>query len=47
VQLGRRNPQNVEVVSGLQTGAKVIISGYEAFQKMDRVEFAPPAAGTH
>jgi HlyD family secretion protein len=47
VQLGRRNPQNVEVVRGLEPGEQVIISGYEAFQKMDRVEFESPAAGTH
>jgi HlyD family secretion protein len=42
VRMGRRNPQNVEVLSGLETGEKVIVSGYEAFQKMDRVEFESP-----
>jgi len=39
VRLGRRNPDHVEVVEGLKPGEKIIISGYEAFQKMDRVEF--------
>ncbi|OJU10073.1 MAG: hypothetical protein BGN85_00205 [Alphaproteobacteria bacterium 64-11] len=39
VRLGRRNPEFVEVVDGLKPGEKVIVSGYEAFQKMDRVEF--------
>jgi HlyD family secretion protein len=39
VRLGRRNPEHVEVVDGLKPGEKVIVSGYEAFQKMDRVEF--------
>ncbi|HTC84579.1 MAG TPA: efflux RND transporter periplasmic adaptor subunit [Rhizomicrobium sp.] len=39
VRLGRRNPDHVEVVDGLKPGEKIIISGYEAFQKMDRVEF--------
>jgi HlyD family secretion protein len=39
VRLGRRNPDFVEVVDGLKPGEKVIVSGYEAFQKMDRVEF--------
>ncbi len=39
VRLGRRNPQFVEVVDGLSPGEKVIVSGYEAYQKMDRVEF--------
>jgi HlyD family secretion protein len=42
VRLGRRNPEYVEVVDGLQTGEKVIVSGYEAFQKIDRVEFDKP-----
>jgi HlyD family secretion protein len=39
VRLGRRNPQFVEIVDGLSANEKVIVSGYEAFQKMDRVEF--------
>lgn len=39
VRLGRRNPEFVEVVEGLKPGEKVIVSGYEAFLKMDRVEF--------
>jgi HlyD family secretion protein len=39
VRLGRRNPEHVEVVDGVKPGEKVIVSGYEAFQKMDRVEF--------
>jgi HlyD family secretion protein len=39
VRLGRRNPDYVEVVDGLKPGEKVIVSGYEAFQKMDRIEF--------
>jgi HlyD family secretion protein len=39
VRLGRRNPEYVEVVEGLKPGERVIVSGYEAFQKMDRVDF--------
>ena len=39
VRLGRRNPDHVEVVDGLKPGEKIIVSGYEAFLKMDRVEF--------
>jgi HlyD family secretion protein len=42
VRLGRRNPDYVEVVDGLKPGEKVIVSGYEAFRKMDRVEFEQP-----
>jgi len=38
VRLGRRNPQFVEVVDGLEPGETVIVSGYEAFQKVDRIE---------
>lgn len=40
VRLGRRNPEFVEVVDGLRPGEKVIVSGYQAFLKMDRIEFA-------
>jgi HlyD family secretion protein len=47
VRLGRRNPEHVEVVDGLQTGEKVIVSGYEAFQKIERVEFEKPDHGNH
>lgn len=42
IRLGRRNPDYVEVVDGLKPGEKIIVSGYEAFQKMDRVEFTMP-----
>jgi HlyD family secretion protein len=42
IRLGRRNPDYVEVVDGLKPGEKIIVSGYEAFQKMDRVEFERP-----
>jgi HlyD family secretion protein len=47
VRLGRRNPEHVEVVEGLAPGEKVIVSGYEAFQKIDRVEFDKPDHGSH
>ena len=47
VRLGRRNPEHVEVVDGLQTGEKVVVSGYEAFQKIERVEFEKPDHGSH
>jgi HlyD family secretion protein len=40
VRLGRRNPDFIEVVDGLKPGEKAIISGYEAYLKMDRVEFS-------
>jgi HlyD family secretion protein len=42
IRLGRRNPDYVEVVDGLKPGEKIIDSGYEGFQKMDRVEFDKP-----
>jgi HlyD family secretion protein len=38
VRLGRRNPQFVEVLDGLKPGDRVIVSSYQAFEKMDRVE---------
>lgn len=45
VRIGRRNPDYVEVLEGLQQGENVIVSGYEAFQNVDRVEFEPPGRG--
>ncbi|HXR95331.1 MAG TPA: efflux RND transporter periplasmic adaptor subunit [Rhizomicrobium sp.] len=45
VRLGRKNPNFVEVVEGLSPGEKVIVSGYEAYQKMDRVEFEKASSG--
>jgi HlyD family secretion protein len=38
VRLGRRNPEYVEVIEGLEPGERVITSGYEAFRKFDRIE---------
>jgi HlyD family secretion protein len=38
VRLGRRNPDYTEVLEGLTAGERVIISGYEAFQKIERIE---------
>ena len=45
VRLGRRNPENVEVLDGLKPGERVIVSGYEAFKTMDRVEFESAQSG--
>lgn len=39
VTLGRRNPDAIEVVSGLAPGEKVITSSYQAFKDMGRVDF--------
>ena len=44
VRLGRRNTDDVEVVDGLKPGEKVIVSGYEAYQKMNRIEFVNSSA---
>jgi HlyD family secretion protein len=41
VRLGRRNPGYVEVIEGLEPGEWVIVSSYEAFQKLDRIEIEP------
>lgn len=37
VTIGRQNPQYYEVISGLQPGEKVIISGYELFGENERL----------
>jgi HlyD family secretion protein len=46
VRLGRRNPQFVEVLDGLSPGERVIVSSYEAFTKMDRVQFETPGGNS-
>jgi HlyD family secretion protein len=37
VRLGRKNPDNVEIIDGLKPGERVIVSGYEAYPKVDRL----------
>lgn len=39
VSIGRKNPRYYEVLDGLQPGEKVIISGYEAFGKNEKLIF--------
>jgi|WetSurMetagenome_2_1015567.scaffolds.fasta_scaffold46285_1 HlyD family secretion protein len=41
VRLGRRNPEYVEVLEGIEPGDRVIISSYAAYQNIDRVEIQP------
>jgi HlyD family secretion protein len=38
VRFGRRNPEQVEVLSGLAEGERIISSGYEQLRKFDRIE---------
>jgi HlyD family secretion protein len=38
VRFGRRNPEQIEVLSGLAEGERIITSGYEQLRKFDRVE---------
>ncbi|MEI9997508.1 MAG: HlyD family efflux transporter periplasmic adaptor subunit [Rhizomicrobium sp.] len=40
LRLGRRNLENVEVLDGLKPGDRVIVSSYQGFQTVDRVELA-------
>ena len=39
VRFGRRNPEGVEVLEGLREGECVITSGYESFERFDRLQF--------
>jgi len=39
IKIGRRNNEEVEVLSGLSPGERVITSDYESFEKLDRVDF--------
>jgi HlyD family secretion protein len=38
VKLGRRNPDQVEVLDGLRAGERVITSSYETLKQFDRIE---------
>jgi HlyD family secretion protein len=40
VRLGRRNPEYVEVLSGLDAGERVITSSYTGFQERDRLSLS-------
>lgn len=37
VRLGRRNPEAVEVVSGLKAGERIITSSYQTYRNIDRI----------
>lgn len=39
VTLGRRNPEAIEVVSGLSPGERVITSSYDGFKDVERIDF--------
>jgi HlyD family secretion protein len=39
IKLGRRNSEQVEVLSGLKPGDRVITSDYEGYEKLDRIQF--------
>lgn len=47
VRFGRRNPQYLEVIAGLQPGETVVISSYEGLQRMDRIQFEKPDSDKH
>jgi HlyD family secretion protein len=39
VRLGRRSSSQIEVLSGLAAGDRVVVSSYTAFGKAERLEF--------
>jgi HlyD family secretion protein len=41
IRIGRRNADQVEVLSGLKPGERVITSDYTGFEKVDRVDLKP------
>lgn len=43
VRLGRRNPDNIEVLHGLDAGDRIITSSYERFMEFDAVHVVPSA----
>ena len=40
IRIGRRNSDQVEVLSGLKPGERVITSDYQGFEKIDRIDLA-------
>jgi len=42
IELGRRNPDHVEVVGGLEPAERVIVSSYQGYQHVERVELESP-----
>ncbi|HEX4268917.1 MAG TPA: HlyD family efflux transporter periplasmic adaptor subunit [Steroidobacteraceae bacterium] len=42
IELGRRNPDHVEVLEGLEPGDRVIVSSYQGFDRVQRVELEKP-----
>ena len=42
IALGRRNPDHVEVLDGLEPGERVIVSSYQGFEHVQRVELEKP-----
>ena len=38
IKLGRRNSEQVEVLSGLKAGDRVVTSDYEGYEKLDRIQ---------
>jgi len=41
VRLGRRNPQSIEIISGLSEGERVITSSYASFVDAQRLQLSP------
>ncbi|HEY8519714.1 MAG TPA: HlyD family efflux transporter periplasmic adaptor subunit [Gammaproteobacteria bacterium] len=39
VRFGRRNPEGIEVLDGLEAGDRAITSSYESFMNFDRIDF--------
>lgn len=39
IKIGRRNADQVEVLSGLRPGERVVTSDYAGFEKLDRIDF--------
>jgi len=46
VRFGRRNPEQIEVLSGLAEDERIVSSGYEQLRKFDRIEIVPEKNST-